>query len=142
MTLVLPREDEVRALAHSLYRKRCVELGYEEHGFDVQDWVMAERAATFHKNFERVNVHQFVTKEKQYLGAEETRVCRFCRRDAGTTTFKKVAHAVPQLLGNRSVIAYYECDACNTYFSEDLEDHLGKMLNGVRTLLGLACLDG
>ena len=49
---------------------------------------------------------------------------------------------MPQLLGNRSVIAYYECDACNTYFSEDLEDHLGKMLGGVRTLLRIRGSNG
>jgi hypothetical protein len=135
MTLVLPRDDEVQALAHSLYRNRCAEVGHDEHGFDVQNWVMAERAAMFHKNFVRVTIHPFVTKEKQYLGVKNPRVCRFCRRDASATTFKKVAHAVPQLLGNRSVIAYHECDACNRYFSEVLEDDLGKMLGVNRTLL-------
>jgi hypothetical protein len=135
MTLILPREDEVRSLAYSLYRKRCDELGYDEDGYDVPDWYMAERAATFHKNFERVVIYQFVTKDRTYLGTKEGVSCRFCGKDATATTFKKVAHAVPQLLGNRSIVAYNECDQCNKYFSEDLEDHLGKMLGGVRTLL-------
>ena len=40
------------------------------------------------------------------------------------------AHAVPELIGNRAIIAYDECDACNKLFANSLEDHLGKMLNG------------
>ena len=49
-----------------------------------------------------------------------------------TASFRNESHAVPRLLGNKSIIAYDECDAYNKYFSEDLADHLGKMLSGIQ----------
>lgn len=52
---------------------------------------------------------------KQVLG--ENKVCRFCGRCPPQTTFRKLAHAVPELLGNKRLFARYECDDCNSEFS-------------------------
>jgi hypothetical protein len=57
------------------------------------------------------------------LGTEE--ICRFCGGRPPAVTFNKIAHAVPELLGNKRLFARYECDACNNYFSA-FEDDLAK----------------
>lgn len=44
---------------------------------------------------------------------------------------------IPELIGNRSLIANDECDECNVFFSETVEDSLGKMLSPLRTLLAI-----
>lgn len=64
---------------------------------------------------------------------ESSRLCRFCRRGQPRVTFRSVAHAIPEFLGNKSVLSLNECDDCNTYLADRYEDHLSKW-----TLLGRA----
>lgn len=44
---------------------------------------------------------------------ERKRVCRFCGKMMPEVTFKKVAHAIQEALGNKLLICYEECDTCN-----------------------------
>ena len=53
-------------------------------------------------------------------------VCRFCSRTNPEVTFRKEAHAIPELAGNGTLISLYECDKCNNRFSA-FEDDLGKL---------------
>lgn len=65
--------------------------------------------------------------EKQTLGIKN-RYCRFCGKSYPSAKFKDVAHAIPESLGNKFIISNYECDSCNHYFGEHLEDHLNKYM--------------
>lgn len=50
------------------------------------------------------------------------RVCRFCNRSMKDgVSFKNVAHAIPEALGNKSVILHEECDDCNSKFGRTVE---------------------
>lgn len=60
-------------------------------------------------------------------------ICRFCDRSEPAVTFKKKAHAAPELVGNKRAFTLYECDDCNSRFSS-FEDDLAKMTLGYRTL--------
>lgn len=71
---------------------------------------------------------------KKYLGNKNNRVCRFCGLKSPDTTFKKEAHAFPELIGNKVLISNYECDVCNEKFSRTLEDHFAKYTGLNRTL--------
>jgi len=62
---------------------------------------------------------------KEILGSPPA-ICRFCSRTTPEVTFKKEAHALPELSGNRTLISLYECDECNDRFSA-FEDDLGKL---------------
>ena len=62
---------------------------------------------------------------KEVLG-HHPKVCRFCTRSAPAVTFRKEAHAVPELAGNGTLVSLYECDECNARFAT-FEDDLGKM---------------
>lgn len=60
-------------------------------------------------------------------------VCKFCGRTAQDVTFKKKAHALSELLGNKSLFSLNECDDCNLKFSL-FESHLASYLGVKRTL--------
>jgi hypothetical protein len=66
------------------------------------------------------------TGNKVYLGDKANRVCRYCGLAKPKTNFKKEAHAFPELVGNKWLIDYAECDACNGHFASIVEDHFGK----------------
>lgn len=57
---------------------------------------------------------------------ESSRKCRFCRCGKPEVSFASIAHAVPEFLGNHIVLSLNECDSCNAYFANKLEDHLAK----------------
>jgi len=63
------------------------------------------------------------------------RVCRFCGKRMPETSFKKEAHVIPQLLGNKYLVSSFECDQCNSLFSKyetDLANWLGIMRTVVK----------
>ncbi|MBD7970076.1 HNH endonuclease [Paenibacillus gallinarum] len=64
-------------------------------------------------------------EELKFLGSKQDQTCRFCQRSRPEVTFKKKAHAIPEMLGNRRLLNHYECDSCNQFFS-DIENHLGN----------------
>jgi len=83
------------------------------------------------------------------LGSENKRVvlgskpfvCRFCGGNAPERTFRKSAHAVSELLGNKIMVSRYECDSCNERFGR-FEDDLGKMTLPMRSIAGVIGKNG
>ncbi|MDQ1119027.1 MULTISPECIES: HNH endonuclease [Pseudoxanthomonas] len=73
--------------------------------------------------------------EKVVLGDMSNRVCRFCGKKAPEVAFKKIAHAIPELLGNKSIESAYECDNCNEEFGKGIENDLGNWSKPMRTLI-------
>lgn len=71
--------------------------------------------------------------EKVVLGDKQKRRCRFCRKQAPVVTFRKVAHAIPEALGNKSIETTYECDNCNEKFGSGIENDLGNWSKPMRT---------
>ena len=70
------------------------------------------------------------------LRNEGQQQCRFCGRQAPEVSFKRVAHAIPELLGNKKLFSLYECDACNTFFGRGIENDYGNWSKPMRTLTG------
>jgi hypothetical protein len=62
------------------------------------------------------------------------RICRFCGKRDDEVTFKSVAHAIPEFIGNRCMISMNECDECNQFFANNAEDHLSKASAPMRTM--------
>ena len=71
--------------------------------------------------------------EKVRLGDKQNRVCRFCDRRPPDVTFRMVAHAIPEALGNKSIESAYECDECNERFGRGIENDLGSWSKPMRT---------
>jgi hypothetical protein len=62
------------------------------------------------------------------LGDKNLKKCRFCKKSFPEVKFNKVAHCIPECLGNRKLISYYECDSCNDKFGKTIENQLGLMI--------------
>lgn len=74
---------------------------------------------------------------KIFIGERENRRCRFCgkAKDDGAT-FRKKAHAIPQLTGNNRIFSNEECDSCNEKFGY-LENDLGMFLLPIRAIYNI-----
>lgn len=72
------------------------------------------------------------SKTKLYLGNKDEQACRFCNRNKNEVTFKSDAHVIPQFMGNKNLLSYFECDRCNTLFSK-YEDSFANFFGITRT---------
>src|ERR1700736_389326 len=79
----------------------------------------------YEHNYTTLMFRQLTGSRPIILGAKPFR-CRFCSGQPPERTFRKRAHAVSELLGNKVLRSLYECDACNERFST-FEDDLAKM---------------
>jgi hypothetical protein len=78
------------------------------------------------------NVQVGVGDPTLYIGSAGR--CRFCGTD-NAKHFRKIAHTIPESLGNKWVISRDECDDCNTRSSQ-YEDALAKAVGPFLTLGG------
>ena len=67
------------------------------------------------------------------LKSKKDRTCRFCKKSFPDVKFNKVAHLLPQLIGNKKFKSDEECDNCNYLFSK-YENDLASFLGITRTL--------
>jgi len=65
----------------------------------------------------------------QTLGSSQNKKCRFCGKDEREVTFKKIAHAFPEFIGNNVLASNYECDICNQYFGNTIENEYGNFFS-------------
>ena len=80
--------------------------------------------------------------EKFTLGAKKNRICRFCRRGRPDASFKKKAHVIPESLGNKTLFSFYECDECNQFFGNSIENDLGNWSKPHRTFARISGING
>lgn len=82
----------------------------------------------YYKNYYRIIQYTDNQNSPQYVSNSKEKICRFCNRKSPEVTFKTKAHAIPELFGNKNLISRDECDACNKFFGEKLEDDFSKYL--------------
>lgn len=70
------------------------------------------------------------------------RVCRFCKKGNDLVSFKKIAHAISEGLGNKKIIGYDECDECNDKFGSGIESELISYLDLFRMFFGIKGKNG
>lgn len=73
-------------------------------------------------------------EDKVYIGEKVNKVCRFCNKSEKEASFKNIAHAIPESIGNKKIILYEECDNCNKFFSENIEVHFDKLTKPLRNV--------
>lgn len=78
----------------------------------------------YRENYEEF-IYEFVQKSTYYFRDTDPRKCRFCGNNG---PFEKKAHAVPEAMGNKSLVSYNECDICNEERFSKLEDNLVKYI--------------
>ncbi|WP_035946018.1 HNH endonuclease [Fusobacterium necrophorum] len=72
---------------------------------------------------------------KNIVKKNQPRICRFCGKGPPEVKFRKKAHAIPELLSNKNILSYDECDECNEFFGLTLEVELAKYLGLERIFL-------
>jgi len=88
------------------------------------------------ENYDTLMFTALGSGNKQIVLGSKPFKCRFCDGKPPHRTFTKRAHAVSELLGNKVIKSFYECDTCNERFSK-FEDDLGKMTRPVRSIGGV-----
>ncbi|WP_439890042.1 HNH endonuclease [Ralstonia sp. 25C] len=73
-------------------------------------------------------------KKKVILGSSANRKCRFCGKEPPEVSFKLEAHAIPESLGNKKIFSLYECDTCNKFFGNGIENDFGNWSKPARSL--------
>ncbi len=75
------------------------------------------------------------------LKPRKERVCRFCGKSSTETTFRRVAHLLPELIGNKHLRSDFECDTCNGFFNKH-ENDLANFLGISRSIGGIQGKNG
>jgi len=86
----------------------------------------------FYNNYEGTTL-QFSPDKREERPPVKGRVCRFCKQSFPKVRFKKWAHIIPELLGNKNLVSFDECDECNSIFSK-YEVQLARFMGLDRTL--------
>lgn len=95
---------------------------------------VANRCEYYMKNYDCVFTYVHNMGETQSVVDPTDKVCRFCGKRYPEVKFKKKAHAISEMLGNKEFVLRNECDTCNSFFGQKLEDDFGKYLGLGRTL--------
>lgn len=95
-------------------------------GYQVQSRI-------FFSCYEQDEVIIVINGSNKKLKNKKERVCRFCGKSNSEVSFKKRAHFIPELLGNKELFSDFECDDCNYEFGL-LENELANFLGPLRTL--------
>ena len=77
------------------------------------------------------------SKIKIGKGRKSERICRFCQGSQPDVSFKNEAHAVSEALGNKKLILNEECDACNSFFDQQIERDFIAYHDFARTIYGI-----
>src|SRR5260221_3955200 len=94
-------------------QERIPELIFEPDHKDLQTfWKLYDTEQKFHSSQEETKASELI-----FWGEKNNRVCRFCKRESSSTTFKSDAHLIPEMMGNKLLFSFYECDKCNSIFS-------------------------
>jgi len=101
-----------------------------------------ENAKVFFKAYDFIELIDPCESNYNKLVPKPQRVCRFCNQSSPSTTFRKDAHLIPELLGNKTFFSDFECDSCNQFFDKSYENDLANFLGIGRTLAGVKGKNG
>ncbi|MED1724752.1 HNH endonuclease [Brevibacillus parabrevis] len=106
---------------------------------ELPEWL--QKTEEYYRHYRFVdNVLDY--KEKTYLGFKDNQTCRFCGKSKPDVTFKKKAHAISEMLGNRYLCTYYECDTCNGDIFSKLETDLAWFTEPERSMTQMVGKNG
>ena len=88
----------------------------------------------YEENYTSIGQWIIEPEKKTVLRSSQPGVCRFCGLGVPIVIFKDEAHAIPRSLGNTSLTTKYECDACNHFFGNGIENDFGNWSKPMRTI--------
>ncbi len=82
--------------------------------------------------FEHYKIEKSLFLNKK-INLGEKGKCRYCGKSRPAVKFSKIAHAIPELLGNKFLFSNDECDECNSFFDKNFENNLANFMGIART---------
>lgn len=105
----------------------------EKDFIDSYNNINTEHFSVFGPVMDHYHIDIASSDTRTHIGESDRsgRVCRFCGKSttAPGVTFRKVAHAIPEALGNKGLVLNEECDACNELFGKTIEPDLISYFN-------------
>lgn len=65
----------------------------------------------------------------QTIGSPKDKRCRFCGKGENEVSFGNTAHVFPESIGNAVLASNYECDDCNQFFGNTIENEYGNFFS-------------
>ena len=127
MPIIEPQIHEIEAAAFNCYKRGGGD------GDALKDWVQAKRFVFIEKNYDVIAHHAFRDSTTKLLQNRSTRCCRYCRSIKPNSVEWKQTYPIPEIVGNKTILAIDECPACNAIF-RSLEEELGCMLRLLQAL--------
>lgn len=76
------------------------------------------------------------------IGNSQKKICRFCGKSENEVSFNKIAHAVPESIGNHVLASNYECDICNEFFGNTIENEYANFFGLYHSIMQIAGKNG
>lgn len=106
----------------------------QDKGMSIEALELARYYDEHYEFAVRLDYAALTARSPVKLGDEiRPRSCRYCGK-SDPTLFRNVAHAIPEFIGNRFVISVDECDECNSFFANEIDNHFANFLGLRRTL--------
>jgi hypothetical protein len=126
-----------------MYIFGCIDLLNNGVPFDKLDEEMEKTFASqkilFSGIWNMYDINAYNPHKKYVYGNIEKnkRVCKYCGKSmADDATFNEEAHAIPESIGNKTLISADECDSCNDFFSRTLDVDIFEYIKLYRVLYG------
>jgi hypothetical protein len=130
-------------LDYILYIFGCIDLLNKGVSYDELEKEMEkpyrEQKIIFSELMDEYDIKAFSPHKKHIYGNmdKNTRICKYCGKGiVDGATFHEEAHAIPESLGNKTIIAADECDFCNDFFSKSIDLDIFEYLKLFRVLHG------
>ncbi len=78
----------------------------------------------------------------QTIGSPHHKKCRFCGRSESEVSFGKIAHVFPESIGNSVLASNYECDICNQYFGNTIENEYANFFSLYHSIMQISGKNG
>jgi hypothetical protein len=111
----------------------------EERLVDELKKPLGQTRSLFSEIFSNYDIHVYCLKKKYIYGNSDKskRKCKYCGKTViDGATYNEEAHAIPESLGNKTIISADECDCCNDKFSETIDLDILDYLKLFRLLYG------
>jgi predicted HTH transcriptional regulator len=126
-----------------LYIFGCIELLNNGVSFENLEKEMenkfTQQKIIFSELFGKYEITAYSPKKKHTYGNldKKSRICKYCGKSmSNSATFHKEAHAIPESIGNKTIISADECDDCNDFFSKTIDKDIFEYLKLFRVLYG------
>lgn len=113
------------------YVKKNMDQYYKHTNF------IREKAEFYYENYIQ-KYYKFKKIQKLGTTNRKNRKCIYCgRKQEDGATFRNVSHAIPEALGNKTLIQNEECDECNDAFGKGIEKKFIDFIGVIRTIGGI-----